>query len=53
MEKVFNALNFFLSVISFTIVIFPALLILIVTDIREENRFINTFYNEIMQNCEA
>ena len=49
MGKLPDALNYILSAISFTIVVVPVLLVLIVTDIREENRFINIFYNEIMQ----
>jgi len=50
MGKLLDAFNYILSVISFALLIIPALLILIIIDLREENRLIKMFCNESLVN---
>jgi len=53
MEKLLNALNFILFVLSYALLIVPALIILVIADVIKENRFIKMFDNNIMQNFEG
>jgi hypothetical protein len=53
MGKVLNALNFILFVLSYAILVVPALIILVIADVIKENRFSNIFDNNIMQNFEG
>jgi hypothetical protein len=53
MRKVINALNLILFIISYVILIVPALIILVIADVIKENRFIKIFDNNIMQNFEG
>ncbi len=53
MEKLLNALYLILFVLSYAILIVPALIILVIADAIKENRFIKVFDNKIMQNLEG
>lgn len=53
MGKVLNALNFILFVLSYAILLVPALIILVIADVIKENRNIKMFDTNIMHNLEA
>ena len=53
MEKVLFAISFFLFIISYAILILPALIVLIIADLIKEKRPVKMFDPVIMQNFEG
>ena len=53
MEKILLALSFFLFIISYAILVVPALIVLMIADLIKEKRPVKMFDPIIMQNFEG